>query len=321
MDFIATGSYLPPFIADNHLLSTFVDTDDEWISQRTGIEQRHIALSEGVADIGAKAGQAALDAAGIDPNDIGLIILASVTAEATAPSMASYIQGKLGIKNAIAFDLVAGCSGFVYALSVAHAMIKSHLTKNALVIGAEVFSKVMNYEDRGTCIIFGDGSGAMVIDETSIDKIKDIYLNASFDEKLTITVDAAKPLEEFPPKREKLDPNFLTMDGKEVYKFAVSALEDSISTLLKRNNLTPDDIAYIVPHQANVRIVQSVAKTMKMDAGKFYMNIKDVANTSAASIPIALDEMNKKGLLKKGDKIILAGFGAGLTWGSILMEI
>ena len=321
MGFVSTGSYLPPFVADNHLLATFIDTDDAWITQRTGIEQRHVALSEGVADVGAKAAQAAIDAAGIDPNDIGLIILASCTADSTAPSTASYIQGKLGIENAIAFDLVAACSGFVYGLSTAYAMIQAGLVKKALIIGAEVFSKVMDYDDRASAILFGDGGGAVIIDEDHLGSFKDFYLNARLDEKLSIVVDNWQPIQTFPPVREKLNPSFLRLDGKEVYKFAVVALEDAIQTVLKRNHLTADDIAYIVPHQANLRIVQSVAKSMKMDTSKFYMNIGKVGNTSAASIPIALDEMNQAGLLKKGDKIILAGFGAGLTWGSVLMEI
>ena len=321
MGFISTGSYLPPFAADNHLFSTFIDTSDEWIMQRTGIEKRHIALAEGVADIGAKAAQSAIDSAGIDANDIGLIILASCTADSTAPSTASYIQGKLGIKNAIAFDLVAACSGFVYGLSTAYAMIQAGLAKKALIIGAEVFSKVLDYDDRGSCILFGDGSGAVIIDEGNLDSFKDIYLNASYDEKLSIVIDTTKPITSFPPVREKSLPEFMKLDGKEVYKFAVVALEDAVKALLERNSLTIDDIAYIVPHQANMRIVQSVAKNMKMNVEKFYMNISQVGNTSAASIPIALDEMNRAGLLKKGDKIIMAGFGAGLTWGSILMEI
>lgn len=321
MNLISTGSYLPPFAADNALLSDFVDTSHEWISQRTGISKRHVALSEGVADMGAKAAQKALESAGMDASEIDLIILASITADSTAPSTASYIQGKLGIKHAIAFDLLAACSGFVYSLAVAHSMIQSGLAKNALVIGSENFSKVLNYEDRGSCILFGDGAGAAIIKKENIHQLKDFYLNASFDEKFTITLDTSKPLEAFPPQREAVPQSLLTMDGKEVYKFAVTALEDCIQTLLDRNQLTAEDLAYIVPHQANRRIVQSVAKSMKLDIDKFYMNIEEVGNTSAASIPIALDQMNREGLLKKGDKILLAGFGAGLTWGSALIEL
>ena len=321
MGFISTGSYLPPLVVGNSALSGFVDTSDEWIAQRTGIEQRHVAIDEGVAEMGAKAAKLALESANLDPQDIDLIILASITADTVAPTAASYIQGMLGIKNAIAFDLAAACSGFVYSLSVAVAMIKAGLATNALLIGAENFSKVLNYEDRGSCILFGDGSGAAIINKENIDKFKDFYLNASYDEKLSITLSTSRPLAEFPPKREKSEPHLLGMDGKEVYKFAVVALEDCIKTLLERNNLTADDLAYIVPHQANMRIVQSVAKTMKIDLNKFYMNISQVGNTSAASIHIALDHMNQEGLLKKGDKIILAGFGAGLTWGSVLVEI
>lgn len=321
MGFISTGSYLPPFVADNKILSGFVDTNDEWISQRTGIDQRHVAISEGVAEMGAKAAKMAIESAGMNPQDIDLIILASITGDTMAPTGASYIQGLLGIKNAIVFDLAAACSGFVYSLSVAVAMIKTGLAQNALLIGAENFSKVLNYEDRGSCILFGDGSGAVIINKENINKFTDFYLNAAFDDKLSITLNTSKPLAEFPPSRDKVQQQLLAMDGKEVYKFAIVALEDCIKTLLERNNLTADNIAYIVPHQANMRIVQSVSKNMKIDIDKFYMNISQVGNTSAASIPIALDSMNQKGLLKKGDKIILAGFGAGLTWGSVLLEI
>lgn len=321
MGFISTGSYLPPLVVGNSALSGFVDTSDEWIAQRTGIEQRHVAISEGVAEMGAKAAKLALTSAGLDPQDIDLIILASITADTVAPTAANYIQGLLGIKNAIVFDLAAACSGFVYSLSVAVAMIKTGLAQNALLIGAENFSKVLNYEDRGSCILFGDGSGAVIINKENINKFTDFYLNASFDDKLSITLNTSKPLAEFPPSRDKVQQQLLAMDGKEVYKFAIVALEDCIKTLLERNNLTADNIAYIVPHQANMRIVQSVSKNMKIDIDKFYMNISQVGNTSAASIPIALDSMNQKGLLKKGDKIILAGFGAGLTWGSVLLEI
>ena len=320
MNDIATGSYLPPFVLSNDDLSEFVDTSSEWITQRTGIEERRVSEGETTAMLGAKAAQKAIQRAGISNDEIDLLILATVTPDAMAPSTASFIQGILGIKNAVAFDLVAGCTGFVYALSVASSMLKSGIGSKALIIGAEVFSKCINYEDRGSCILFGDGAGAMVLSKEQAERIRDVYLNASFDEKLTITLGGMKNAESFPPKRDVMESPLLAINGQEVYKFAVPALEDCVRTLLERNDLTGEDIAYIVPHQANQRIIASASKNLKIDPDKFFVNIQKVGNTSSASIPIALDEMNDKGLLKKGDKVILAGFGSGLTWGSILIS-
>lgn len=316
----STGSYLPPFILSNDMLSEYVDTDSQWIIQRTGIEERRVSEGESTAMLGAKAARQAIESAGLEPGDIDLIILATVTPDGLAPTTASYMQGILEIDNAITFDLVAGCTGFVYALSVADSMIKSGIAKNALIVGSEVFSKCLNYEDRGSCILFGDGAGAMVITSESESRIEDIYLNGSFDKNLSIVIDAQQPIQSFPPTRLEKGPDLLRLDGKEVYKFAVPALEECVRVILERNNLTGDDIAYIVPHQANKRIVVSAAKSLKISQDKFFMNIQKYGNTSSASIPIALDEMNREGLLKKGDRIILAGFGAGLTWGSILIK-
>ncbi len=319
MDFISTGSYLPSFVLNNEMLSEMVDTDSEWIIQRTGIEERRVSHGETTAMLGAKAAEQAIQSAGLVPNDIDLIILASVTPDALAPTTASYMQGILGIERATVFDLVAGCTGFVYALSVAHSMIRSGIAKNALIVGSEIFSKCLDYEDRGSCILFGDGAGAAVITSDMQSKIEDVYLNGTFDKNLSIIVDAEKPIREFPPKRVASPTKLLKLDGKEVYKFAVPALEDCVRTILERNHLTGEDIAYVIPHQANRRIVQSASKNLKMPIEKFFMNIQKYGNTSSASIPIALDELNRSGNLKPGDKIILAGFGAGLTWGSMLI--
>lgn len=320
MNLISTGSYLPPIILDNDQLASFVDTSSDWIIQRTGIHQRHVSLGETTAMLGAQAAQKALDASGLHKEDIDLIILATVTPDTLAPSTASYVQGELGIKNAIAFDIVAGCTGFVYALSLASSMIKTGLAKNAIVIGAEVFSKILDYEDRASCILFGDGAGAVVIQKQHMDKIIDIHLDATFDEKLSIVVDASRPLDSMEDRNRAPEKPSLHLDGKEVYKFAVPALAGCVKEMLYKHNLTQEDIAYIVPHQANLRIVQAAAKRLGISEDKFYTNMDKYANTSSASIPIALDEMNQKGLLKAGDKILLAGFGAGLTWGSMLIQ-
>lgn len=318
---LATGSYLPPKIIDNHLLSTMMDTSDDWIVQRTGISERRAAIGQSVAELAAEAAKRAAEAADIALEEIDLIIVGSVTADQTAPSTAGTVQGILGIERAIAFDLVAGCSGFVYALSTAKSMMQSSLASCALVIGAEVFSKVMDYTDRGSSILFGDGSGAMILRKADLPKIQDIYLNARYDEAQSITLTTLPTLEHFPPAHQSVTQPYVALDGKEVYRFALFALEDCIQTILARNHLSTDDITYIIPHQANKRIIQSVAKSMHIPPERFYLNLDRCGNTSAASIPIALDEMNRLGLLKAGDRILLAGFGAGLTWGSILIQL
>lgn len=318
MKLIATGSCTPEFELENHHLTEMVDTNSEWIVKRTGIKKRKISNGENTSDLACGAAIKALENSGLNADEIDLVLVATITPDHFTPSTASVVQGKLGIKNAIAFDLSAGCSGFVYALGVASSMIKNGVAKNALIIGAEVLSKVLDYTDRNTCIIFGDGAGAMVLTKELNSKIKDVYLKGEYDKDLNIhigSVGVSNAIVQSEQIQSKL-----SMNGQEVYKFALGALTELIEVLLERNNLTKDDIKYIVPHQANLRIVDSVAKKLGIGIEKFYMNIENYGNTSAASIPIALAEINEMGLLQKGDKIILAGFGAGLTWGSILIE-
>lgn len=318
MSLIATGSCAPEFNLENHHLTDMVDTNSEWIIKRTGIKKRRISMGENTSDLACGAAQKALQNSEVAPEEIDLVLVATITPDHFTPSTASVVQGKLGINNAIAFDLSAGCSGFVYALGVASSMLSKGIAKNALVIGAEVLSKVLDYTDRNTCVIFGDGAGALVLTQALNSKIKDVYLKGEYDKDLNIHIGSVGVSNAIVQGEQGMSK--LSMNGQEVYKFALGALSELIEVLLHRNNLTKEDIKYIIPHQANLRIIDTVAKKLGIGMDKFYMNIENYGNTSAASIPIALAEMNELGLLKKGDKIILAGFGAGLTWGSILIE-
>lgn len=320
MSLIATGSYAPKLSLENDHLTNLVDTSSEWIEKRTGIKKRNISNGENTSDLAYEAGKIAIENSGVPIDEIDLVLVATITPDHFTPSTASIVQGKLGIKNAIAFDLSAGCTGFVYALGVASSMIKNGIAKNALIVGSEVLSKVIDYSDRNTCVIFGDGAGAIVLTKDLNKKIKDIYLQGEYDTEHNIQIQSVNVNNPLVTSEEASTLPRLSMNGGEVYKFALGALSELIEVLLERNNLKSEDIKYIVPHQANFRIIESVSKKLNIDVNKFYVNIADYGNTSSASIPIALAEMNSQGLLKKGDKIILAGFGAGLTWGSVLLE-
>jgi len=320
MSLISTGSYAPKFSLSNDHLTTLVDTSSEWIEKRTGIKKRNISAGENTSDLAYEAGKQAIENSNVSLEDIDLVLVATITPDHFTPSTASMVQGKLGIKNAVAFDISAGCTGFVYALGIASSMIKNGIANNALVIGSEVLSKVLDYTDRNTCVIFGDGAGALVLTKDLNDKIKDIYLQGEYDTAHNIQIQSVSVNNAMHTAQDVSTLPKLSMNGGEVYKFALGALSELIEVILERNNLTNDDIKYIVPHQANFRIIETVAKKLGIDINKFYMNIENYGNTSSASIPIALAEMNSLGLLKKGDKIIIAGFGAGLTWGSILIE-
>lgn len=320
MSLIATGSYAPKLSLENDHLTKLVDTSSEWIEKRTGIKKRNISSGENTSDLAYKAAQIAIKNSGVPIEEIDLVLVATITPDHFTPSTASIVQGKLGIKNAVAFDLSAGCTGFVYALGVASSMIGKGIAKNALVIGSEVLSKVIDYSDRNTCVIFGDGAGAIVLTKDLNEKIKDIYLQGEYDTGHNIQIQSVNVNNPLVTADEESSLPKLSMNGGEVYKFALGALNELIQVLLDRNNLSSEDIKYVVPHQANFRIIEAVSKKLNIDINKFYVNIENYGNTSSASIPIALAEMNSKGLLQKGDKIILAGFGAGLTWGSVLLE-
>ncbi|KYH28741.1 MULTISPECIES: beta-ketoacyl-ACP synthase III [Clostridium] len=316
---IGTGRYVPENIVTNDDLSKIVDTNNEWIKSRTGIRERRISKEENTSELAAKAGRKALESSKLKPEDIELIIVSTATPDNFTPSTACMVQEKLGAINATCFDISAACTGFIYAVGIASQFIKTGQSKNALVIGAEVLSKIIDWEDRSTCVLFGDGAGAVVLERSEEIGLISQYTGSDGSGGKFLecgTVPLKNPY-------SKTDINFksnLSMEGREVFKFAINAMIHSIGKVLKDTQYTLDDIDYIVPHQANLRIIDFVAKKLKLDKDKFYINLDRYGNTSGASIPIALDEMNEKGLLKKGDKIIIVGFGGGLTFGAHLIK-
>lgn len=314
---IGTGSYVPEQIVTNDDLSKIVETNDEWIRSRTGIRERRIATEDGTSDMAAKAAARAIEHAAILPEEIDLILLATSSPDSCFPNGACEVQAKLGAVNAACYDISAACTGFVFALSTAHAFISAGIYKTALVIGADVLSKLIDWTDRGTCVLFGDGAGAAVVraDETGI-----LGLNMhSNGEKGGVLTCGSRSNGNFLLGR-KPELGYMTMDGQEVFKFAVKKVPECMNEVLRETGYTTQDIDHFVIHQANFRIIESIAKRLKVDVDKFPANMERYGNTSGASVPILLDELNRKGQLKRGEKMILSGFGAGLTWGAILLE-
>ncbi len=312
------GAYLPEKVVTNAELAARVDTSDEWIVERTGIRERHIAADgELTSDLGIAAAKRALEAAGIDGQDIDLIILATSTADNTFPATAVTIQAALGATHGAAFDIQAVCSGFVYALSTADNFLKSGQHKRALVIGAETFSRILDWEDRTTCVLFGDGAGAVVVEAQRVTPGKGedrgiigSVLRSDGRYKNMLYVDGG-------PSSSK-QVGHLRMQGREVFRFAVGAIAEVIDDTLKAYDLTPDDIDWFVPHQANKRILDGTAKKLGISPDKIVMTLEKHGNTSAASIPLALDAAIKDGRLKKGDMVLMEAMGGGFTWGSVL---
>ena len=313
------GKYIPSKVVTNDMLSQIVDTNDEWITSRTGIKQRHITTGENTSDIASKAALNALANANIDALDIDLIIVATCTPDMFTPATACIVQKNIGAKNAFAFDLSAACSGFIYGINVAKSMMKQNNIKKSLVIGAETLSKALDWKDRSTCVLFGDGAGAAVLSLDEDEGIRDVICNSKGSKWENLTIGAKDIDNPYVDEVTIFNP-YLQMNGGEIFKFATVTMVKLIKEILKQNNLTLDDIDYIVPHQANERIIQFAAKKLDISMDKFYININEYGNTSAASIPIAISEMEEKSLLKKGDKIIAVGFGAGLTSGACLIE-
>lgn len=318
---IGFGLYTPENLIENERLKEFLDTSDEWIRSRTGIERRYISTLENTSDLATKASIKALEEAGLTPDDIDVIILATVTPDNFTPSTACIVQDKLGAKNAWAFDINAACTGFIYALKMGRSLIMSGEAKNALIIGAETLSKSLNWEDRGSCVLFGDGAGATILTSTEEDcGIR--YINVKSDgSKGDSLVIQGLPLNN-PFKDEKeICENYIKMNGREIFKFATKVMEESILDILEKENIKIDDINAIIPHQANLRIIDYVGKKLNISTDKFVVNLNNYGNTSGASIPIALCEAVRSGRIKKGDNIILVGFGGGLTWGATLVRL
>ena len=311
------GAYVPETIVTNDDLAKIVETSDEWISSRTGIRERRISTKEGTSDLAAEAARRALEAAGVKPEELDLIILGTSSPDCNYPSGACEVQAKIGAVNAAAFDISAACSGFIFAMNIVQGFFKSGIYQTALIIGAETLSKVVDWDDRSTCVLFGDGAGAAVL-KNEESGIIDMLMGSdgTKGEALKCT---SRSLGNF-LTGERPELGFMTMDGQEVFRFAVKRVPESIETLMKKNQISKEEIAYYVLHQANERIVEAVARRLKEPMDKFPMTISKYGNTSTASIPLLLDDMLKKGMLKQGDKIIMSGFGAGMTWGAVLLE-
>ena len=310
IDILGTGCYAPSHTLSNDDLSTMVDTSDEWIYPRTGIKKRHISQTENTSELAYQAAKRALENSGVSKEDIGFIIVATCSADHIMPSVACMLQKQLGLSEQVmAFDMNAACTGFVYALSIANAMLATRPDKLALVIGAEVFSKMLDY----TCILFGDGAGAVVAKHNPNARFYEVISSRGDVEAVHIHIPGV-------PFADHQEPSYCKMNGQEVFKFAVESPVQSIKQVLSDLDDTIDQMDYILFHQANARIISSISKRLKIKEEQLYSNIEEYGNTSAASIPIMLDEMNQKGLLKKGMKVLLVGFGAGLTWGTIYLE-
>jgi 3-oxoacyl-[acyl-carrier-protein] synthase-3 len=312
---IGTGGYLPEKILTNHDLEKMVDTSDEWIFSRTGIRERHIvAENETTSDLAFQAAKRAIKMAGVDPQSIDLIIVATTTPDFVFPSTACILQEKLGIKSGgPAFDIQAVCSGFVYALATADQFIRGGQSKCALVVGAETFSRIMDWNDRGTCVLFGDGSGAVVLQASDQPGIISTHLHAdgSYGHLLAVPSRLAGGKIQGKP--------FVEMDGAGVFKFAVGVLDSIVDETLAANGMQKSDITWLVPHQANIRIIQATAKKLGMSMDNVVVTVDKHGNTSAASIPLALDTAVRDGRIKAGDTILMEGVGGGFTWGSALL--
>lgn len=314
-----TGSYLPPRRLTNaelaaELATKGVESSDEWIVSRTGIQARHFAAPDVCSsDLGVEAAKNALEAAGLLPSDIDLIIVATSTPDMVFPSVACILQNKLGIAGCPAFDVQAVCSGFIYALTVADAMIKTGSATKALVIGAEVFSRILDFSDRTTCVLFGDGAGALVLEASDTPGIlaSDLHADGKHVGILCVPGHVSGG--------QVLGDPLLKMDGQAVFKLAVGLLESTARATLTKANMTEADIDWMIPHQANLRIMQSTAKKLKIPLEKVIVTLDQHGNTSAASIPLALDSAVRSGKVKKGDTLMLEGVGGGFTWGSVLL--
>lgn len=315
---IGIGAYTPANVVNNFHLSEIVDTNDEWIVTRTGIKERRISTGEDTSDMAAKACEIALRNANVNVEDIDLIILATVSPDMYCPSAACIVQQKIGAVNATAMDINAACSGFLYGLKLANALIKTGESKLALVIGAETLSKVLDWSDRSTCVLFGDGAGAAVMTATEEKGIVAVETMSEGDKWEALQIGGVPVVN--PYAKEEGKPPYIYMNGQDVFRFATRVILEGVNKVLQKSGTDISEIKYIVPHQANLRIIDYASKKLNVPQEKFFVNLHKYGNTSSASIPIALFEMYNEGKIKKGDKLILVGFGGGLTYGAALIE-
>lgn len=310
-----TGSYLPEKVLTNHDLAKIVDTSDEWIVERTGISERCIAADdENTSDLALAASRKAIEAAGVTPDSIDLIICATTTPDHVFPSVACLLQNKLGIKGCPAFDVQAVCSGFIYALSVADQFIRSGQCRRALVVGAETMSRLVDWNDRGTCVLFGDGAGAVVLEASDKPGIISTHLHADGSQHHLLEVEGQV-------RNGKISGNpFIIMDGGAVFKYAVNALDSIVEEALAANGMDKTDVNWLVPHQANLRIIKGTARKLGMPMERVIVTLDRHGNTSAASIPLALDTAVRQGKIKSGETVLLEGIGGGFAWGAVMLR-
>lgn len=321
-----TGCYLPKREVTNDDLAKMVDTNDEWISTRTGIRTRHVAAGEDTALMAERAARPALEMAGVKPEEIDLLICTTVTPDLYTPSLACVVQGLLGIGHAFAFDVSAACSGFVFALDIVQKYLAAGIVKTALIISAEALTRITDFTDRASCVLFGDGAGACVVRAgegryaahlcSDGSGVSMLYAGTSYPLTPFESEEARKEGAAF----ETIRDGFLHMDGKGVYKFAVEAMPQAILDACETLGVQPEELGLIVPHQANIRIIQTAMKRLGLSMDRAYVNIGHIGNTSSATVPIALDEANREGLLHEGELVALTGFGAGLTYGAAVFE-
>ncbi len=318
-----TGRFLPEKVLTNADLEKLVATSNQWIIERTGIHERRIA-AEGVcaSDLATPAARQALEAAGMKPEEVELIVVGTSTPDMNFPSTACFVQSKLGAVKAVAFDVLAACSGFIYGVSIANNFIKSGQCKNALVIGAEVYSSIINWEDRTTCVLFGDGAGAVVLKAGEGESgILSTHIFSDGSKSADLYTPGGGSVNRFTPDLVSEKKYALCMKGNSTFKVAVKSMADAARVALEQNGLTGADIKIVIPHQANLRIVSAVAKQLGLDESLFYINLDRYGNTAAASIPIALDEVVRNGRAGKGDLALMVTFGGGFTWGSVLVRL
>lgn len=318
---LSTGAFVPKKVLTNDDLTAYVDTNDEWIRERTGIRNRHVITDESALDMAVSAARQAIDRSGITAQEIDLIILSTFTSDTFVPTTAGAVRAALGITNAVAFDINAACTGFIYGVGIAHSMMQtSPVFRNALVIGCEALSRVVDWTDRSTCVLFGDGAGAAVLQKTDspFGGILSTYLNGETDSNGALTCGAYFDSNPFAPANTQCCK--VGMNGQAVFRFAVGAMVDSVKHVLDDAHKTVDDVNWIVPHQANERIINLAAKKMKVSVDKVVNNIAKYGNTSSASVPLALNELYESGNVKQGDLIVLTAFGGGFTSGAVLFE-
>ncbi len=318
-----TGSYLPEKVMTNDDLSKIVDTNDEWIFSRTGIRERRIAAEgEFTSHLATKAAEKAIEDSGIAAEDIDLIIVATITPDTLTPATACYVQENIGAKKAVAFDISAACSGFLYAMKIAKRMIEGGASTNALIIGAEKLSAFVNWTDRTTCVLFGDGAGAAVLRKSEEGEGEIIATDIGTDGAQTHLLNIPGGGSACPTTVKNAGEGLaaLAMSGQEVFKHAVRRMKTSANTVIERAGLQPEDIALVIPHQANVRIIDAIADRLAVPNDRVFVNLHKYGNTSAAAIAIALDEANHTGKIKRGDKIVMVAFGAGMTWAAAAIE-